>query len=74
MDEPAVYEIRLKGQLSGHWSDWFEGLSIQPGPGGTTTLRGQLPDQSALLGLLTRLHALNLRLLSVVECGEEELI
>ena len=74
MDEPAVYEIRLKGQLSGRWSDWFEGFSIQPGPGGTTTLRGRLPDQSALLGLLNKLHALNLTLLSVVDCGAEELI
>ncbi len=64
--EPGtLYEICVKGCLDEHWSGWFEGLSIQPGCDFTTLLRGYLPDQSALLGLLNKIHALNLSLVSV---------
>lgn len=59
------YEIRVAGQLSMVWSDWLEGLDVLPEPGGETVLRGPLPDQSALIGVLSRLHALNLTILSV---------
>ena len=26
--QPMVYQIRIKGHLGCHWTDWFEGLSI----------------------------------------------
>ncbi len=65
MDKPCVYEIRVEGQLTGLWSDWFGGLTLTVEPGPHTVLRGPLPDQAALMGVLTRLHALNLTLLSV---------
>ena len=65
MDKPCFYEIRVEGQLTERWSDWLGGLAIQVEPGGETTLRGPLPDQAALLGVLTQLHALNLTLISV---------
>ena len=58
-------EIRITGQLKTDWSDWFAGLIISYEGTGETILRGQIPDQSALLGILNRLHGLNLELLSI---------
>lgn len=57
-------EVRIKGHLKPAWSDWFEELTVLNQANGETILRGQLSDQSALLGLLNRLHGLNLQLLS----------
>jgi hypothetical protein len=65
MDTPSIYEIRIKGHLAERWSDWFEGLSIHQDPDGETILTGPLADQSALFGVLTRIHDLNLILVSV---------
>jgi hypothetical protein len=59
------YEIRVEGCLTEDWSEWFEGLSIQAQDGSVTVLRGWLPDQSALLGVLYKMHGLNLSLVSV---------
>lgn len=58
-------EIRITGHLKVDWSDWFGDLIISNEANGETVLRGQIPDQSTLLGLLNRLHGLNLQLLSV---------
>ena len=65
MDTSYVYEIRVEGQLTDRWSDWFEGLEIRNEPDGETTMKGQLADQSALYGVLTKIHNLNLDLVSV---------
>lgn len=65
MDTPYIYEIRVEGRLADRWSDWFDGLEVCPEEEGGTLLRGPIQDQSALLGLLTKVHALNLVLVSV---------
>ena len=65
MDNPFVYEIRVEGHLAKRWSDWFEGLAICNDPDNETTLTGLLADQSALFGVLARIHNLNLVLISV---------
>ncbi len=65
MDIPFVYEIRVEGHLPDHWSQWFEGLSICRQPDNVTTLTGILIDQAALFGVLSRIHDLNLILISV---------
>ncbi len=65
MNKPCIYEIRVKGALADRWSDWFEGLEIHVEPDGETALRGELIDQSALFSVLTRIHSLNLELISV---------
>jgi hypothetical protein len=70
MDTPHVYEIRVEGHLAERWSDWFEGLAIRREPDGETVLTGPLSDQSALLGVLTRIHDLNLVLVSVCRRGD----
>ena len=65
MDKPHCYEIRIEGHLTDRWSDWFEGLAIQNIAEGVTVLSGSFIDQAALLGALTKIHALNLALISV---------
>ncbi len=65
MPQPAYYEIRIEGPLNPRWSDWFAGLSICLLPDGTTLIAGDLPDQSALHGILMKIRDLNLVLVSV---------
>lgn len=59
------YEIRVGGRLGTHWSAWFEGLTIAPGPDGTTVLAGPVADQASLHGLLQKLRDLGVPLLSL---------
>jgi hypothetical protein len=67
-----IYEIRLKGHLNESWVDWFDGVTFTHEDDGTTTLIGNIKDQSALHGLLKRVRDLGLPLISVnqVESGE----
>ncbi len=65
MSEVVIYRIRIKGQLTQDWSDWFEGLVIASESSGDTTLTGPVRDQAALFGLLYKVHDLNLTLISV---------
>lgn len=66
MDTPHVYEIRVEGLLSDQWSAWFNGMTIENEPNGETRMTGLLSDQAALYGTLTKIHNLNLILVSVV--------
>ena len=51
--DEAKANCRLPVMLgSGEWSEWLGGLSVAPGPDGTTELSGPVPDQAALHGLL----------------------
>jgi hypothetical protein len=72
MENLYVYEIRVERQLPDRWSDWFDGLAISNDPDGGTTLKGPLPDQAALLGVLNKLHSLNLTVISVKRLSPEE--
>jgi len=65
VSKPVHYEIKVQGQLDAHWSDWFEGFSLEHGPGGSTLLSGPVLDGSALFGLLERVRDLGLTLISV---------
>lgn len=65
MDGVYIYEIRVEGRLGARWSAWFEGMAICDDGRGATTLRGRLPDQAALFGLLAKIQALNLPLVAV---------
>lgn len=65
-------EIRIKGTLKQDWSDWLEGLSISHQLSGETTLSGTISDQATLIGLLNRIHGLNLELLSFSQGAKSE--
>ncbi len=62
---PATYRIRVKGHLDPSWSAWFDGLTITAEPDDETLLSGPVVDQAGLLGVLIKLHDLNLGLISV---------
>jgi hypothetical protein len=65
-------EIKIKGTLKRDWSDWLEGLIVSNQANGETVLNGQISDQAALLGLLNRIHGLNLQLLSFSQADKAE--
>lgn len=62
-------QIRLKGQIDPHWSEWLGGLTISHAGKDETLLAGVIPDQPALYGLLSKVRDLGLPLLAV-EVGE----
>ena len=66
-DEEALYEIRVKGLLDESWSDWLNGLTIEPQADGESLLTGPVRDQAALHGLLNKIRDLGLPLLGVVK-------
>ena len=59
------YEIRVQGRLDPRWIAWLGGMTLSPGDGRTTLLRGPVIDQPALHGLLARLRDLGVALISV---------
>jgi hypothetical protein len=64
--QPMIYQIRIRGQLGRHWTDWFEGLTITLEGNGETLLTGSVVDQAALHGLIKKVRDLGMPLLSVV--------
>ncbi len=62
--------IIVKGHLDQRWSEWFEGLTIIHRENGQTMLAGQLPDQAALHGVLTKVRDLDLTLVTV-QCADQ---
>jgi len=72
MDIPRVYEIRVEGHLGDRWSDWFDGLTISNDPNGEARMTGLISDQTALYGVLAKIHNLNLVLISLVRLSYSE--
>lgn len=78
MSSPAKYSIVVKGKLSPHWTEWFNGTLMsyeKLNQGGLmTVLNCRVRDQSELLGILKQLNALNLPLLEIalIVCGDQE--
>jgi hypothetical protein len=70
-DHPGIYAIHIAGRLDESWADRLGGLTIttveqddesnQP----VTILKGCLPDQAALFGVLTTLYNMRFPLLFV---------
>ena len=63
--QPMVYQIRVRGHLGPQWTDWFDGLEINPEEEGDTLLTGLVADQAALYGLLRKVRDLGLVLLTL---------
>ncbi|MAT99273.1 MAG: hypothetical protein CL608_19215 [Anaerolineaceae bacterium] len=66
--QPAAYQIKVPGHLDASWAAWDEKITItaefEEGGTAVTVLTGTF-DQAALQGLLRRLYALGLPLISV---------
>ena len=63
----GFYEIQIKGHLNSLWSDYLDGLEMKLLDNGEMILSGFIIDQAALLGVLNKIHHLNLSILSVNE-------
>ena len=61
----TVYRIRLKEKLDQRWSAWLGGLVVTQEANGETVLTGEVVDQAALHGLLSKVRDLHLTLISV---------
>jgi hypothetical protein len=72
--QPAKYQIKVPGELDENWAEWVGTIKVVVGCDDdglpVSTLTGTF-DQAALHGLLRRLYALGLPLISVV-CIEVE--
>ena len=66
LDQPMVYQIRLKGHLGPQWTEWFGGMSITLEESGETLLTGPVEDQAALHGLLKKVRDLGMPLISAI--------
>jgi hypothetical protein len=64
MEMPNV-EIRVKGCLAEHWSEWFDEFEISHTQANETVLKGEVQDQAALYGLIAKLRDLGLSLVEV---------
>ena len=59
-----MYEITFSGEAGPAISAEFDDCQVTVGSG-TTTLRAELPDQAALIGLMLRITALRFELIGM---------
>ena len=64
-----VYQIVVRGELSERYATAFEGMEMEI-KNGQTVLTGEVKDQSHLHGILDRIGALGLKLMSVENMSE----
>ena len=62
--QSPIYEITFTGQAGSALLAEFDDCEVTVGSG-TTTLRAELPDQAALLGLVERITSLRLEVVNV---------
>ena len=67
--KPAMYKIKVQGELYESWSEKLQGLQINversPGKKPVSVLIGKINDQSALSGVLNALYEYNMTIISV---------
>ena len=66
LDQPMVYQIRIKGHLGPKWTDWFGDVTITLEDDGDTLLTCPVVDQAALHGLLRKIRDLGMPLISAI--------
>ena len=66
LDQPMVYQIRIKGHLNRRWTEWFGDVTITLEDNGETLLTCPVVDQAALHGLLRKVRDLGLPLISAI--------
>jgi len=68
----TVYRIVVRSELGDDYASAFEGMRMET-KDGQTILTGEIKDQPHLFGILERINALGLELLSVQALSEEGL-
>lgn len=74
-DTPKIYELRVNGRLGRESAYWFEDMALTVDESTTpvqTILRGDIRDEAALYGLISRIRDLGLTLLSVQRLDNKE--
>ncbi len=75
MDFPASYCIKISGRIDENWFAYYDNMVLeQENEGGkrpVTMLSGSVPDQAALISILTLLYDMRCPLLSVEYLSEE---
>ena len=66
------YQIRIEGYVTLDWSAFFEKVEILHTQDRQTVLMGEVPDQTALHGILMRIRDLGLSLLEVKRMDKPE--
>jgi hypothetical protein len=69
MGTRTVYRIVVRGELSERYAVAFEGMEMETSRG-RTVLTGEIKDNPHLHGILDRIGALGLRLVSVEDLSE----
>jgi hypothetical protein len=67
----AMYQVRISGVLPADLLAELRDLTVRVEPP-ETVLRGSLPDQSAVVGLISRIHGLGLHLIEVRRLPEDD--
>jgi hypothetical protein len=67
----ANYQVRISGTLPDDVLAELQDLTVSVEPP-ETVLHGTMPDQSAVVGLISRLHGLGLRLIEVRHLPAED--
>lgn len=63
--EVAWYVIRVRGAMDPGGIRWFEGFTVAHDSAGNTILSGEVVDQAAFYGLISRARDLGLTILAV---------
>ena len=66
LNQPMVYQLRIKGHLGPQWTEWFGNVSITLEDNGETLLTCLVVDQAALYGLLRKVRDLGMPLISAI--------
>jgi hypothetical protein len=70
---PMLYEIQVSGRIDLDRATWFGAMALDvkctPEGAVISVLSGEIPDQSALFGVLARIRDLGLKLISVNQIG-----
>ncbi len=64
-EKTAQFKIIVRGQIDAHWQHWFDEAEITHLSGDQTRLEGQVVDEAAFNGLLSKIRALGLSILLV---------
>jgi hypothetical protein len=70
MSTRTVYQIEVRGEISKRYATAFEGMEMET-KSGRTILTGEIVDDSHLHGILARIIAMGLRLVSVESVSGE---
>ena len=61
----SYYEIVVMGHLGYEWESWLGNMKIKHLSTGETEIHGELKDQTAVYGIISKLRDMNLKLISI---------